>query len=78
MILPAVGSADLRDLIGSPIHRLPTPSVIVDLPALRRNIGEMAAHAEALGVALRPHWKTSKCAEVAALQVEAKAFQAGA
>jgi D-serine deaminase-like pyridoxal phosphate-dependent protein len=71
--LPANGTAELRDLIGAPIDRLPTPSVIVDLPALRRNIGEMAAHAEALGVTLRPHWKTSKCAEVAALQVEAGA-----
>ncbi|MFC8681490.1 alanine racemase [Microbacterium ureisolvens] len=69
----ATRPAEPRDLIGEPVDRLPTPSVLVDLPTLRRNIGEMAAYARSLGVALRPHWKTSKCAEVAALQIEAGA-----
>ncbi len=47
---------------------LPTPSLLLDLDVLERNIAAMAARAAALGVRLRPHWKTHKCAEVAELQ----------
>lgn len=60
-------------LVGASIEQLPTPVVIIDLPTLRRNVVQMAAHADSLGVALRPHWKTSKCAQVGALQVGAGA-----
>lgn len=47
---------------------IPTPALVVDRAVLERNIAEMAAHMERLGVALRPHWKTSKMTEVAHLQ----------
>lgn len=60
-------------LIGRPIPDLPTPAVLIDLPTLRRNIDQMAEVARGFNVALRPHWKTTKSAEVARLQLEAGA-----
>jgi D-serine deaminase-like pyridoxal phosphate-dependent protein len=62
-----------QDFIGHPVEDLPTPRVLIDLPTLHRNIEAMAAHAASLGVALRPHWKTSKVAQVGELQVKAGA-----
>ena len=47
--------------------------MVVDLDALERNIGEMAAVASAAGVRLRPHTKTHKSPEIARMQVEAGA-----
>ncbi|GEK80176.1 alanine racemase [Agrococcus baldri] len=61
------------DLIGRSIDALPTPSVLIDLATLRRTIAQMADAARGFGVALRPHWKTSKCAEVGRLQLGAGA-----
>lgn len=63
----------LPDLLGRSIDELPTPAVLIDLPTLRRNIARMADVASGFGVALRPHWKTSKCVEVARMQLEAGA-----
>lgn len=60
-------------LIGRPIEDLPTPSVLIDLPTVHRNIARMAEVARGFDVALRPHWKTSKSAEVARLQLAAGA-----
>ena len=45
-----------------------TPALIVDRDRLVRNIVEMAARAQSLGVALRPHAKTHKSPAIAALQ----------
>jgi D-serine deaminase-like pyridoxal phosphate-dependent protein len=64
-------SADI--VIGMHAADLPTPVLVVDAAVLRRNLAEMAAHTTALGVALRPHWKTTKSAEVARLQLAAGA-----
>jgi D-serine deaminase-like pyridoxal phosphate-dependent protein len=55
------------------LDELDTPSLVVDLDALERNIGEMAAVASAAGVLLRPHTKTHKSPEIARMQVEAGA-----
>ena len=52
------------------IAELPTPALLLDLEILHRNLSGMAERAEALGVALRPHIKTHKCLEIAALQRE--------
>lgn len=57
----------------SSIFDLPTPALILDLDKLERNITHMAARAERLGVALRPHIKTHKCLEIARLQRRAGA-----
>jgi D-serine deaminase-like pyridoxal phosphate-dependent protein len=52
---------------------LDTPCLLVDLDALERNIAEMAKVAADAGVRIRPHTKTHKCPEIAAMQVAAGA-----
>jgi D-serine deaminase-like pyridoxal phosphate-dependent protein len=47
---------------------MPTPALLIERPALRRNIAQMAARARDAGTALWPHAKTHKCAEIAGLQ----------
>jgi D-serine deaminase-like pyridoxal phosphate-dependent protein len=56
-----------------PADELDTPSVIVDLALLERNIQEMADVARAAGVALRPHIKTHKTPLIAQMQIAAGA-----
>jgi D-serine deaminase-like pyridoxal phosphate-dependent protein len=51
----------------------PTPYLRVDVDRLRANVARVAEAAAAGGVALRPHAKTHKSAEVARLQLEAGA-----
>lgn len=58
-------SAALRDI--------ETPALVIDLPALKRNIDAMAARAKRAGMSLRPHAKTHKCPNIAALQMQAGA-----
>jgi D-serine deaminase-like pyridoxal phosphate-dependent protein len=55
---------------GEPID---TPALVIDAQRLRANVEAMAAAAREGGVALRPHAKTHKMVEVAALQLEAGA-----
>ena len=50
-----------------------TPYLLVDDARLRRNIDAMADRAAELGLQLRPHAKTHKCAEVARRQIDAGA-----
>jgi D-serine deaminase-like pyridoxal phosphate-dependent protein len=68
-------AAALETLIGASIRddAVPTPLVYIDRAVLRANVDRMAAAARAAGVALRPHAKTHKLAEVARLQLEAGA-----
>jgi D-serine deaminase-like pyridoxal phosphate-dependent protein len=61
-------------VIGSPLDALPTPSVLVDLDVLERNVARMAARAREAGVRLRPHAKTHKCPEIGRLQRAAGAW----
>ncbi|HZF93366.1 MAG TPA: DSD1 family PLP-dependent enzyme [Allosphingosinicella sp.] len=56
-----------------PRAELPTPALVVDLPALERNIAVMAGWARARGIALRPHAKTHKSGEIARRQIAAGA-----
>jgi D-serine deaminase-like pyridoxal phosphate-dependent protein len=49
------------------LNDLPTPAVILDKARLQANCKRMAERARRAGVKLRPHLKTAKCAEVAAL-----------
>ena len=46
---------------------LPTPSLLLDRRILAGNLDRLAARAAALDVLLRPHLKTAKCGEIAAL-----------
>lgn len=51
----------------SELASLSTPSLLLDRDVLTANLERMAARAAALGVRLRPHLKTAKSADVAAL-----------
>lgn len=55
------------------LRQLDTPAAVIDLARMRRNIARMQQQADALGVRLRPHAKTSKCAQVVAAQQAAGA-----
>ena len=55
------------------LEPLNTPAALIDLARMQRNIALMQGRARQLGVALRPHVKTSKCMEVTAAQIAAGA-----
>ena len=55
------------------IDELETPSVLIDLDRMERNIERMQALCDEAGVALRPHIKTHKIPEIARMQIEAGA-----
>lgn len=55
------------------IHDLETPSVLIDLDRLERNIARMSARAREAGVSLRPHAKTHKVPEIGWMQMRAGA-----
>jgi D-serine deaminase-like pyridoxal phosphate-dependent protein len=65
-----------RHLIGQQGSRrsLNTPALVLDLDMLERNIAEMASFARAHKVALRPHAKTHKSADIARRQIAAGAL----
>ena len=68
------GGDSLPGVIGSPVETLPTPSVVVDLDVLERNLTRMATRARDAGVRLRPHAKTHKCPEIGRMQLAAGAW----
>ena len=49
---------------------LPTPAILVDGDAVRRNVARMAAYAKEHGLRLRPHTKTHKSTLLARMQLE--------
>ena len=53
---------------------LDTPALVVDLDKLERNIAKMQRTCNANKIAVRPHAKTHKCAEIAKLQLKAGAI----
>jgi len=59
--------------IGRKRDDVPTPALLLDLPAARRNIAKMGEHMRGLSADLRPHIKVHKSPELARLQVEAGA-----
>jgi D-serine deaminase-like pyridoxal phosphate-dependent protein len=67
--------ADPRNTkIGTPIEELDTPSLLLDLAALERNIARMAAFFADKPAAVRPHTKTHKCPQIAVRQLAAGAI----
>lgn len=52
------------------LETVKTPSLIVDFQRMKRNAERATARAKALNVALRPHVKTHRCAEIARLQTK--------
>jgi D-serine deaminase-like pyridoxal phosphate-dependent protein len=72
-----MGARELNSaLIGKPDgrRRLATPALVIDLERFEANVARMAAHAASHGIALRPHAKTHKCAEIARRQIAAGAL----
>ena len=59
------------DPIGSPIEDLDTPALLLDGPALERNLSTMAAFFGGRKCQLRPHFKSHKCTTLAKRQLEA-------
>ena len=59
--------------IGDPVAAVDTPSLVIDLDAMQRNLAAMAGFAREHGVRLRPHAKMHKSAAIARLQIEAGA-----
>ena len=53
--------------IAMQLSELRTPALILDRGRLTANIAAMNARAKAFGIDLKPHMKTSKCAEIARL-----------
>jgi D-serine deaminase-like pyridoxal phosphate-dependent protein len=57
-------------VIGRPVEEVPTPALILDLPAATRNIAAMAAEMAALPGELRPHIKVHKSPDLMRIQLE--------
>jgi D-serine deaminase-like pyridoxal phosphate-dependent protein len=71
MTLPAERETPVET--GRDWRTVDTPALLVDLDRLDANIGSMAEHARAGGVALRPHFKTHKSVAIARRQLAAGA-----
>ncbi|MFM9899563.1 MAG: DSD1 family PLP-dependent enzyme, partial [Polaromonas sp.] len=65
--------APLAALIGKPVNDIDTPALVIDLDAMKRNIGRMAEFAKKHNVAWRPHAKLHKSSTLAKLQIKAGA-----
>ena len=55
--------------IGQGVEDIDTPSLVIDLDAMERNLARMAAFARERGLRLRPHAKMHKSAELSRLQM---------
>lgn len=55
---------------GTPLDRVDTPALVVDLDALERNLDRMAAFATRTGKRVRPHAKTHKSPIVGRMQLD--------
>ena len=51
------------------IYDLDTPSVVIDMDVLEKNILNMAEHCRNVGIILRGHTKSHKSSEIAKMQV---------
>ena len=66
-------SEDLKRLIGQPVSAIDTPSLVVDLDAMQRNLHRMADFAQRRNIRWRPHAKMHKSSAIAKLQLQAGA-----
>ncbi|SOE94821.1 D-serine deaminase, pyridoxal phosphate-dependent [Burkholderia sp. D7] len=55
------------------LDQIETPAALIDRTRMQRNIARMQSRMDTLGVAFRPHVKTSKCVQVAQAQRDAGA-----
>jgi D-serine deaminase-like pyridoxal phosphate-dependent protein len=71
---PTLDLTNPRQLIDAPLHEVPTPALILDLPKVRANIEEMRSRMETVPAALRPHAKIHKSPILGRMQLEAGAI----
>jgi D-serine deaminase-like pyridoxal phosphate-dependent protein len=64
----------LNQLVGQGVDAIDTPALVIDLDAMKRNLGRMAEFAKKHGVRWRPHAKMHKSAALAKLQMQAGAI----
>jgi D-serine deaminase-like pyridoxal phosphate-dependent protein len=69
--MPHLNAALIGEAGGA--RALATPALVVDLAAFERNVTAMQEHCNRVGLKLRPHAKTHKCAEIARRQIKAGA-----
>ncbi|CAB3775993.1 D-threo-3-hydroxyaspartate dehydratase [Paraburkholderia ultramafica] len=55
------------------LEQIETPAALIDLARMQKNIARMQAQMNTLGVAFRPHVKTTKCIDVVRAQIAAGA-----
>ena len=63
----------LAHLVGQSVNAIDTPALVVDLDAMKRNLGRMAEFARKHDVRWRPHAKMHKSVAIAKLQMQAGA-----
>ena len=66
-------SEALRALVGRGVDAIDTPSLVLDLDAMKRNLARMAEFAKKHDIRWRPHAKMHKSSALAKLQVQAGA-----
>ena len=57
-------------LIGLKKYELDTPCLVIDINALKYNLGVMQQHSIQTNIHIRPHCKTHKCSKLAQMQLE--------
>src|SRR3990167_6558133 len=63
----------LTELIGRSVNDVDTPALVIDLDAMKRNLGRMAEFAKKHQIRWRPHAKLHKSVALAKLQIKAGA-----
>lgn len=61
------------ELLGKPVSHIDTPALVIDLDAMKRNLGRMAEFAQKHHIRWRPHAKLHKSVALAKLQIKAGA-----
>ena len=61
------------EMAGKPVNDIDTPSLVIDLDAMKRNLGRMAEFAKNHNIRWRPHAKLHKSVALAKMQVKAGA-----
>ena len=69
----STASSRQSEMTGKPVHDIDTPSLVVDLDAMKRNLGRMAGFAKKHHMLWRPHAKTHKSVLLAKTQIKAGA-----
>jgi D-serine deaminase-like pyridoxal phosphate-dependent protein len=65
-----MNARDDRHLVGQPVSHLETPSLLVDLRAMERNLQTMAHFFQQRPAKLRPHFKNHRVLELASVQIK--------